>query len=118
MFNNMNDIRTSVYFDLFSHLQLKYLMYQVYVLLCADGTLYTGISKDLGVRVVIHNSGRGAKYTRSRLPVKLLYFEELPNKSEALKREIEIKSWPRMEKIRRLGIRTDRHPRYNRQCPS
>lgn len=72
----------------------------VYVLECSDGTLYTGWTTDVEARVKTHNSGNGAKYTRSRLPVKLVYFEELPDKSSALKRERAIKALSRAEKMR------------------
>ncbi len=75
-------------------------MYEVYILLCADGTLYTGIARNAEWRLKIHNSGRGAKYTRSRLPVQLLYRENQPDKSSALRREWEIKHLSRSEKLR------------------
>ena len=65
--------------------------WSVYMVSCADGSLYTGISRDVAGRVAVHNSGRGAKYTRSRLPVHLVYEEVLTDRSSALKREIEIK---------------------------
>ena len=79
-------------------------MYEVYILLCADGTLYTGIARDAERRLKIHNSGRGAKYTRSRLPVQLLYRENQPDKSSALRREWEIKHLSRSEKLRLIEI--------------
>ena len=63
----------------------------VYILECADGTLYTGSTNDLGKRVETHNSGNGAKYTKARLPVKLVYHEEFEDKKEAMKREWFIK---------------------------
>ena len=63
----------------------------VYMLRCRDGSLYTGYTDDVQRRLRVHNSGKGAKYTRSRLPVILVYQEELPDKSAALKREIAIK---------------------------
>ncbi|MBQ8918081.1 MAG: GIY-YIG nuclease family protein, partial [Oscillospiraceae bacterium] len=62
-------------------------MYYVYMLRCGDGSLYTGIATDVDRRVKEHNSGRGAKYTRSRLPVEAVYREELPDKGAALRRE-------------------------------
>ena len=71
----------------------------VYILECADGTLYTGWTTDVEARLATHNSGKGAKYTRSRLPVRLAYYEELPDKSAALKRESAIKQLSRAEKI-------------------
>ena len=73
-------------------------MYYVYMLKCADGSLYTGYTNDLQKRVDVHNSGRGAKYTKSRLPVRLVYSEEYQSKSSALKREAEIKKLTRAQK--------------------
>ena len=63
----------------------------VYIVECSDGSLYTGWTTDVAKRVEAHNSGKGAKYTRSRRPVKLVYTEELPTKEEALSREAQIK---------------------------
>lgn len=71
----------------------------VYMLECSDGSLYTGWTTDVEARVSTHNSGEGAKYTRSRLPVKLVYFEELDDKSTALKREAAIKKLSRNKKL-------------------
>lgn len=71
----------------------------VYLLRCADGSLYTGITNDLEARVAKHNSGIGAKYTRSRLPVVCVWFEKKKNQSYAKKREAEIKQWPRVKKL-------------------
>lgn len=70
----------------------------VYILSCADGTLYTGWTTRLEQRVRTHNQGKGAKYTRSRLPVKLLYWEEYSDKGEALRREAAIKKLTRKQK--------------------
>jgi predicted GIY-YIG superfamily endonuclease len=70
----------------------------VYILRCRDGSLYTGIAKDVLGRVKLHNEGRGAAYTRSRLPVELLYQQEGLTHSEALVREAEIKRLPRSKK--------------------
>lgn len=78
-------------------------MYTVYILRCADGTLYTGITNDLAKRLRTHNAGRGAKYTRSRLPVELIYAEESPDKPSALRRELAIKSLTREEKLKLIG---------------
>ena len=72
----------------------------VYILVCKDNTLYTGYTNDLDKRVDKHNAGKGAKYTKYRLPVYLAYFEKQPTKSAALKREYQIKQLPRTEKIR------------------
>jgi putative endonuclease len=63
----------------------------VYIVECADGTYYTGISPDINKRIEKHNSGNGAKYTKYREPVELVYFEKHENRSLATKREIEIK---------------------------
>lgn len=74
-------------------------VYVVYILKCADGTLYTGYTTDLEKRLTAHNSPRkGAKYTRGRQPVTLVYHEAFETLSEALKREIAIKSLSREEK--------------------
>ncbi len=74
-------------------------MYYVYILICADGTYYTGYTTDLVRRLQKHNSGQGSKYTRSRLPVELVYYEVLPDKSSSLQREMAIKKLSRREKI-------------------
>jgi putative endonuclease len=71
----------------------------VYILLCSDDTLYTGITNNLLKRLETHNKGKGAKYTKQRLPVKLLYYEEVLNRSLASKREYEIKKLSRAEKL-------------------
>lgn len=73
--------------------------YIVYILRCGDGSLYTGITTDLKRRVAVHNSGRGAKYTRSHLPVSPVYWETVPDKSNALRRELEIKALTREKKL-------------------
>lgn len=69
-----------------------------YLLRCADDTLYCGISNDLEKRVAAHNTGEGAKYTRGRLPVTVVYSEVCADKSAALKRERQIKRLPRTAK--------------------
>ena len=74
-------------------------MYYVYLLRCGDGTLYAGFTNGLARRLAVHNAGRGAKYTRSRLPVALVYWENFSNKSSALKREYAIKRLSRAEKL-------------------
>ena len=76
--------------------------YYCYILLCSDGTLYCGYTNDLVKRVNTHNRGKGAKYTRQRTPVKLVYSEEFKTKSEALKREHQIKKLSRKEKLKLL----------------
>ena len=70
----------------------------VYIVECVDGTLYTGWTVNVEQRVKVHNTGRGARYTRMHGPVKLVYFEELPDRVAAQKRELEIKRWPREKK--------------------
>ena len=72
--------------------------WKVYILRCGDGSLYTGIAKDMEARIKQHSEGRGAAYTRSRLPVKLVYQENGFNRSEALIREAQIKGMPRSKK--------------------
>lgn len=72
----------------------------VYIVRCSDGTLYTGWTVDLQRRVREHNAGRGARYTRQHGPVDLVYWEMLPNRSAALKREVEIKRRGRIYKER------------------
>jgi putative endonuclease len=71
----------------------------VYVARCSDGTLYTGYSTDPEKRMSRHNAGKGARYTRTRLPVVMEYLEELPSISAALKREREIKRMPKAKKL-------------------
>lgn len=72
--------------------------WSVYVVRCADGTLYTGVAKDVDGRLARHNDGVGAKYTRSRLPVRLVFREEVGDQGAALRREIKIKAMPAREK--------------------
>lgn len=69
-----------------------------YLLVCADGTLYCGITNDLEKRLDAHNAGEGAKYTRGRTPVKIVYREKCSDKSSALKRELQIKRLTREQK--------------------
>ena len=71
----------------------------VYILQCADNTLYTGSTNDLEKRLTRHNSGNGAKYTRSRLPVKIIYYETAKDRSLANQREAAIKKLTRKEKL-------------------
>ena len=70
----------------------------VYILRCGDGTLYTGITDNVSRRLAAHRSGKGAKYTRGRGPLKLVYQEQVPDKSAALRREYQIKQLPKQEK--------------------
>jgi len=76
----------------------------VYIVECADGTLYTGVATDVVARVAAHNAGRGAKYTRGRLPVRLVYREAVGDRGAALRREHAIKQLSRVAK-RRLVVR-------------
>lgn len=71
-----------------------------YILRCADGSLYTGWTNDLEGRIRTHNAGKGGKYTRARLPVELVYFEQHPTRADAMRREWHIKRLPRAEKLR------------------
>jgi predicted GIY-YIG superfamily endonuclease len=80
----------------------------VYMARCADGTLYTGFARDPEDRVRVHNSGKGAKYTRSRLPVTLVYSEQCESLSAALKRERELKPLTRAMKEALIRTRSRR----------
>jgi len=75
-------------------------MNYVYILECIDNSLYTGYTNNIEKRLKTHNSGKGSKYTRSRLPVKLIYFEEFETKIEAMKREYYIKQMSRNDKLK------------------
>lgn len=74
--------------------------YYFYILRANDNSLYSGIARDLEKRVRVHNLGKGAKYLRGRLPVRLVYSEKFSDKSSALKREAEVKKWTKKEKER------------------
>jgi putative endonuclease len=73
--------------------------WKVYIVKCSDNTFYTGITNNIKLRLETHNLGKGAKYTKSRLPVILVYLEPVDDKSSALRREIEIKKLNRSQKI-------------------
>ena len=75
-------------------------MWHLYILRCKDGSLYTGITTDVEKRLEAHRAGKGAKYTRGRAPLELVYREECGDHSAALKREAEIKALPREEKLK------------------
>ncbi|WP_243208471.1 GIY-YIG nuclease family protein [Oscillibacter hominis] len=77
--------------------------YWVYMLRCADGSLYTGYTNDVDRRVAVHNSGRGAKYTRSRRPVSVVYRERCADRSSALRREAAVKQLTHAQKERLLS---------------
>ena len=89
-------------------------MYFAYIMRCADGTLYTGYTDDIARREFVHNSGRGAKYTRSRLPVKMVYHESFATRSEAMKRECAIK---RLSREQNLKLIAD-HSNTGQECPA
>ena len=74
--------------------------WELYILRCGDGTLYTGITTDVEKRLEVHRCGKGAKYTRGRGPLELVYREECGDHSAALKREAEIKKLSREEKLK------------------
>lgn len=80
--------------------------WQLYLLRCGDGTLYTGIALDAQKRLLAHQKGKGAKYTRGRGPLKLVYTETCTNHSDALKRELEVKAMTREQKEALIGTRT------------
>ena len=73
--------------------------YYLYILRCGDGTLYTGIAADVDKRLAVHQSGKGAKYTRGRGPLTVVYREKCDDKSAALRREREVKALSRKEKL-------------------
>lgn len=79
-------------------------MNYTYILQCGDGTFYTGWTNDMEKRLKAHNEGRGAKYTRARLPVTLAYYEAYPTKEQAMHREWEIKRMSRKEKESLVGF--------------
>lgn len=77
----------------------KFKMYYCYILKCGDDTLYCGYTNNIERRIGVHNAGKGAKYTRTRLPVQLVYSEEYLTKSLAMKREYQIKQLSRTQKL-------------------
>ncbi len=79
--------------------------WHLYVLRCGDGTFYTGITTDLSRRIIQHNDGTASRYTRGRLPVRLVYHEQCGDRSEALRKEYEIKQLPRKDKERYIKAR-------------
>ncbi|MGJ0846117.1 putative endonuclease [Tissierella praeacuta DSM 18095] len=79
-------------------------MCYVYILQCNDNTLYTGWTINLNKRISMHNSGKASKYTRSRLPVQLVYFEKFNNKIDAQKREYAIKQFSRKQKLKLIKV--------------
>ena len=91
-------------------------MHFVYIVRCADGTLYTGYARDPRARVRVHNSGRGARYTSGRRPVVLVYSEAWQSRGDALSREYQLKQWPRRRKEALIAeTATGRRPRRGRR---
>ena len=80
-------------------------MWSIYIVKCSDGTLYTGISNDVDKRVTKHNTGKGAKYTKTRCPVELLVTWECGNRSDASKEEYRVKKLSRKEKFKLIDER-------------
>ena len=72
--------------------------YYFYLARCSDNTLYAGYCANIKDREFKHNTGEGAKYTRQRRPIKIVYFEEFSTRSEAMKREVQVKGWSRVKK--------------------
>lgn len=75
-------------------------MNYTYMVKCSDGSLYTGWTNNIERRIACHNAGKGAKYTKTRLPVELVYFEKFETKEEAMRREWEIKQLKRERKLK------------------
>ena len=89
----------------------------VYIAKCSDQTLYVGISNDVKKRIEKHNSGKGAQYTKGRTPLKLIYTEKHKNKSEARKREIQLKGWSRKKKLWLMSLKnTQNHLLFLKIC--
>jgi len=80
-------------------------MWYVYLLLCSDHSLYTGISNHPHQRFFDHQNGKGGRYTRSHRPLKIIYLEQVGTKSDALRRELQIKGWTKTKKIKILGLK-------------
>ena len=94
-------------------------MWVVYIVECADRTLYTGITNDLDQRMVAHQTGKGAKYTKHRRPLILRYTETLDSKGAALRREAAIKSLDRATKLTLIAAHRDgANPDHLRAAPS
>ena len=83
----------------FGKIEMNY----TYIVECADGSLYCGWTNDLEKRIMDHNAGKGAKYTKTRLPVKLVYHETFDTKEEAMSREWHIKQLRREQKLKLIG---------------
>ncbi len=83
-----------------------------YIVECADGTFYTGWTTNLERRVAAHNAGRGSRYTRQHRPVTLVYFESLPTRAEAMRREIQIKRMSRQAKQNKISDFKSQMPKF------
>ncbi len=84
-------------------------MNYVYILRCRDGTLYTGWTNDLQKRIAAHSEGKGAKYTKARLPVSLIYSEAFATKQEAMQREYAVKQLSRQQKLTLISNRNEQN---------
>ena len=82
----------------------------LYILRCGDGTLYCGVTNDVARRLAVHRAGRGARYTRGRAPLRLVYQEEVGARGEALRREIAWKRLSRAEKLARIAAARTKRP--------
>lgn len=91
--------------------------YWVYILRCGDGSLYTGIARDVDRRLAVHRSGKGAKYTRSRLPLTEVYREQQPDKPAALRRELAIKRLTRADKLQLIENGPPHPEKEDQPCP-
>lgn len=82
-------------------------MHYFYIFLCKDKSLYSGSTNDLKKRALLHNTGKGAKYTRSRGGGKIVYSEKFRSKNKALKRESEVKKWSRIKKLKLIKTQSN-----------
>ena len=105
---NRRDLCEEICFYFFQPTTLVFIynsaMWFVYVLLCNDDSFYTGYTNNLEQRFTDHVNGKGGRYTRSHKPIRVIYTEQTSSKSDALRREMEIKSWTRNKKIKELGL--------------
>lgn len=85
-------------------------MWYLYILRCGDGSLYTGITTDVQKRLLAHRQGKGAKYTRGRGPLELVYQEACPDHSQALRRELAVKALSRQDKFRLIQGKSAQEP--------
>ncbi|MBI4834296.1 MAG: GIY-YIG nuclease family protein [Planctomycetes bacterium] len=86
-------------------------MWYLYILECSDKTYYTGITKDIEHRLAMHNSGKGARYTRTRTPAILVYRERCGGQAKAMKREIQVKGFPKAKKKELIDKQAKRNKR-------